>query len=476
VTTVALAAALAVLRIIRALLFAISTGALATAVMSWLFRSSGDASRAWAENVATLAIEVAAIGLVAAVVSWRRLPSMTQVRRRIAPAEPNHPVQIILLSGLAIGALLQLPLLLAWFNEDHALLLQLLGPRPDPLGLHLVPAAILYSLPTLAAVLLVLFATTSLSASLASRTLAYRFLTAGVILQTGFVAVHYLISRGVRDLSSAALRLMADGPPAETADAIAWLARHDAVARSMTPWLAALFVGYVTALVVARYLAPLAQPGAAAMVIPPAPLPTPAPPAPTPIAAAPPLIAASAEHFDERFYVLRLQAGWGLAGLMLGRSFIDYTIQTVPPSSRSEFSFSWATGLLRRAPAGPQILRLQAAERHDFLKRAYSVGDPVTGAVIGRFLPQGDDWQITDGHGQVMAEVLQSSASFNQTMYTITAGGEELCRLTAVMGATAASSEVQVEFLPARAQTFDRSLAIALAPIIEDRTRRARWT
>jgi hypothetical protein len=476
VTTVALAAALAVLRIIRALVFALGMGALATAAMTWLFPWAGDVNRAWVENVATLAVEVAAIGLVTAVFSARRLPSMSEVRRRIAPAEPNHPVQIIILVGLAIGAVLQLPTLLAWFEEDRALLLELTGPRTDPLGLYLIPEAILYSLPTFAAVLLALFATTSISGSLASRPLAYRFLTAGVILQTGFVAIHYLVSRGVRDLSAAALRLMADAPPADTAGAIAWISRHDAVARSMTPWLAALFVGYVTALVVARYLAPLAQPVAAAIAIPPGPLPPPAPPAPTPITAAPPLIAAGAEHFDERFYVLRLRAGWGLAGLMLGRSFIDYTIQTVPPSSRLEFSFSWATGLLRRASAGPQILRLQAAERHDFLKRAYSVSDPVTGAVIGRFLPQGDDWQITDGQGQVMAEVLQSSASFHQTMYTITAAGEEVCRLTAVMGATVASAEVQIEFLPAADGKLDRFLAFALAPIVEDRARRRRST
>jgi hypothetical protein len=69
---------------------------------------------------------------------------------------------------------------------------------------------------------------------------------------------------------------------------------------------------------------------------------------------------------------------------------------------------------------------------------------------------------------------VQSSASFNQTSYAITAGGEDLGRLVAVMGATAASAEVQIEFLPASVGRFNRSLAIALAPLIEDRTRRQR--
>jgi hypothetical protein len=42
------------------------------------------------------------------------------------------------------------------------------------------------------------------------------------------------------------------------------------------------------------------------------------------------------------------------------------------------------------------------------------------------------------------------------------------------MGATATSAEVQIEFLPASVDRFNRSLAIALAPLIEDRTRRQR--
>ena len=470
-TTLALAAALALVRVIRALSFAIGMGALAAAVMSWLFRSSGDASRAWVQNVTTLAVEVAAVGLVTAVVSARRLPSTTEIQRRVVPAEANHPAAIIILAGLAIGAVLQLPVVLAWFSEDRALLLELTGPRTDPLGLYLVPEAILYSLPTLAAVLLLLFATTSISGSLASRPLAHRFLTAGVILQAGVVAIHYLVSRGVRDLSAAALRLMADAPPADTADAIAWISRHDAVAWSMTPRLAALFAGYVIALVVARYLTP--SPVAAAVSAPPAPFLTPASTTPTPMAGIPPLIPGGLEHFDEPFYVLRLRGGWSTAGLMLGRSFIDYTIQAIPPRSRSEFSFSWATGVLRRAPAGPELFRLQAAERHDLLKRAYIVSDPA-GAAIGKLVPQGDDWQIADGQGQVIAEVLQSSASFQQTVYTLAAGGQELCRLTAVMGATAASAEVQIEFLPAAVGRLNRSLAIALAPLVEERARRRR--
>ena len=110
------------------------------------------------------------------------------------------------------------------------------------------------------------------------------------------------------------------------------------------------------------------------------------------------------------------------------------------------------------------------------MKRAYDVSDPATGAAIGRLLPQAADWHIVDALGQRVADVVQSTAGFPQTSYVITAGGEELCRLVAVMGATAASAEVQIEFLPASDGRLERSLAIALAPIIEERARRARWT
>lgn len=428
-TDVALVAALAVFRAATALLFAIGMGALATAAVSFLL---AEGAGAWIGRVRTLAAQVAAVALVTGVISWRRVPSIAGIRRRIVPPERNHPAQVVLLVGLAIGAAFQAPFLLVWFREDRALLLELLGTRRDPLGLDLVPGVILYSLPTLAAALLVLFAVTSMSASIAPRRLAYRFLVAGVVLQFGFVAVDYLLGRGVRDLSEAALRLMADAPPADTAGAIAWIGRHEAVARRIMPALVALFIGYVAALAVATYLSRSVSPVAAAVTVEASPVSRPEPRMAAPIAAVPPLIPGFSMPFDEPLYVLRLRGGKGLAGLVLGRRFIEYTIETIPRSSRAEFSFSWATGVLRREPDGPEILRLEAAE------------------------------------------VVQSSASFHQTSYTITAGGQHVGRLAAVMGTTAASAEVQVEFLPAAEGRLDRTLAIALAPLVEHQVRRGR--
>ena len=473
-TTIALVAAVAVFRVVTALVFSAAMGALAAGALSGILASSADTGTAWAVNVTVLAGEVAAIGLVAGALSFRRIPPIAEVRRIAGPREPVHPVQVIVLTALAAVALLQLPALRAWFSEDRALLVEMLGAGRDPLRLDLVPAAVVYSLPTLAAALLALCAATSVGGGLATRPLALRFLTAGVVLQVGVLAIEYLLGRGVRDLGAAALRLMADAPAGDAAAAVAWIRRHDAAARSMAPMLAALVIAYV-AIWVAAYVTRSTSVAAAVATPPlahvsaPAALPTGAA-----VARMPPVLRSGPTPFDQRVYVLRFLPGWRLAGLLLGRGFIEYELHTVPPISRSEFSFSWATGILRRTPGGPEIFRLQAAERHDLLKRSYVVSDAVTGAVIGKLLPHAADWQIVDAGERPIADAVQSNASFQQTTWIISAGGEEWCRLVAVMGATAASAEVQLEFLPASEGKFDRSLAIALAPLVEERARRSR--
>jgi hypothetical protein len=475
VTTLALVAAVAVFRVVTVLVFSAAMGALTATALSWIMAASGGPGTAWAVNVTVLAGEVAAIGLTAAVLSIRRIPSIAEIRRIAPPGAPIHPVQVIVLTALAGVALLQLPALLAWFREDRALLVEMIGAAGrDPLGLGLVPAAVLYSLPTLAAALLALFVATSIGGALARRPLALRFLTGGAVLQVGLWAIQYLVGRGIRDLGAAALRLMADAPAADTAAAVAWIQRHDAVARGMLPMLAALVIAYLVMWVAAyatrsTSIARAVAPSPVSRVLAPAEL-------PESIQATqiPPVLRPGPSPFGERFYVLRFQPGWRIAGLMLGRSVIEYSLQTVPPTSRSEFSFSWATGILRRSSGGQEIFRLQAAERRDLLKRAYVVSDAVTGVVVGKLLPHAADWQIVDADERPVADAVQTSPSFQQTTWVVSAGGEEWCRLVAVMGATAASAEVQIEFLPPSDGKFERSLAIALAPLVEERARRSR--
>ena len=415
-TTIALVAVVAVFRVVTALVFSAAMGALAAGALSWMFGSSAGAETAWAVNVSVLAVEVAVIGLATAIVAMPRIPSIAEVRRIAGSSEPVHQVQVILLGALAVLALVQLPALLAWFSEDHALLVEMLGAERDPLRLDLVPATIVYSLPALAATLLALSAATSIGGALATRRLALRFLAAGAALQVAVLAIEYLVDRGVRDLGAAALRLMADATAADTAAAVAWIQRHDAVARRMVPTLTALVMAYVV-IWVAAYVTRSTSMRSAIVNSPPARLPVP-PTLEADVQATtwiPAVLRPGPTPFDEPLYVLRFQPGWRIAGLLLGRSFIEYTLQTIPPTSRSEFSFSWATGVMRRAPGGAEVFRLQAAERHDLLKRTYVVSDAVSGAVIGKLLPHAADWQIVDADERLVADAVQVSASFQQT-------------------------------------------------------------
>jgi len=127
---------------------------------------------------------VAAIGLVAAVVAARRIPSIAEVRRDTRTGGSNHPAQIVLLAALIVAALLQLPALLAWFREDRLLLVEIRNRSGSA-----APRSLPRSHP--------LFAADARGGAAAARRLALRFLTAGVILQAGLWAVEYVLGRGV---------------------------------------------------------------------------------------------------------------------------------------------------------------------------------------------------------------------------------------------------------------------------------------
>ena len=79
-TTIALVAAVAVCRVVTALVFSAALGALTAGALSWMLAVTAGAGTAWAVNVTVLAGEVAAIGLVAAVMSMRRVFRLASLR------------------------------------------------------------------------------------------------------------------------------------------------------------------------------------------------------------------------------------------------------------------------------------------------------------------------------------------------------------------------------------------------------------
>lgn len=176
--------------------------------------------------------------------------------------------------------------------------------------------------------------------------------------------------------------------------------------------------------------------------------------------------------FDESTYVLRLRRGW--LGLVIGRRLLEYEIQSIPPRSTERGSFSWATGVIRREPAGPDLVRLESGDRHGLFAREYAVSHGSTGAALGRLVPDASGWHILDASARLLAQARETRASFALTRHAVVVGEIELCRLTWTAGATAAGNEVEIEFLPGVDQHLDRALVMALAPVLEDRARNER--
>ena len=122
----------------------------------------------------------------------------------------------------------KLPALLAWFREDRLLLLEISEPDGIRCASISCPRLILYSLPALAAALLMRLPATSIGRR-------GRHATPGAQVPDGR---RHSSNRPLGDrvpasgaefgiCGAAALRLMADAPPADTAGAVAWIQRHE---------------------------------------------------------------------------------------------------------------------------------------------------------------------------------------------------------------------------------------------------------
>jgi hypothetical protein len=175
--------------------------------------------------------------------------------------------------------------------------------------------------------------------------------------------------------------------------------------------------------------------------------------------------------FDQSQYVVRIRNPF-IALIVPGQT--SYDIQTIPPTARARFSFSWVSGTLRREPSGPDVLYIKAAERRELFKRTYLVTEAATASVLGKLAPSGSDWEILDPYGRAVSTVVQTAASFEREQYVMKVGQEDVCRLTWLNSAIMATGEFDVEFLPNVGAQFDRALAIALAPVLERRARRGK--
>jgi hypothetical protein len=442
--------------------------------MSWIsVVLVGGARPAWAASLQTFGLEIALAFLPSAVGASVLMPRAADMTRPIRQDEDasTPPALMLLLGALALVALFQVPSVAAWWAEDRMLLRQAIGSSPDPLGLNLIPQIIVLSLPTLAAVALLAFVLASILGMLVRVDLAFEALGACAALQAGLVVGLQLVLHAVRAVGGAIQGLFTASPDAvASAQVLEWFARHDAVSAQVSWRLMLLLGGYLVTLAAMRFASPrrdreqsMSAPAssAAERISPPA------------VVTAPRRASSSQAStvFDQSTYAVKPRQT--LLELFL-RHYSVYDIQSIPPTARARFTFSWKTQVLRRAPDGPDLYALRPAERHGALRaRSYVVVDLATGSPVGTLKPVGPTWEILDAAGAPAVRVVEEKAGSGFARYIASAGDQVVCQFTwAMHGLSVASAELDVEFLPGCDAFLDRALAIALAPLLEHKGRR----
>jgi hypothetical protein len=85
----------------------------------------------------------------------------------------------------------------------------------------------------------------------------------------------------------------------------------------------------------------------------------------------------------------------------------------------------------------------------------------------------GSDWEIADASGTPFARIVEERSGVGYITYAALMNGQPACRFTwAMQGMTVASGALDVEFVSADSPV-DRAFAIAVAPVLEHKARRA---
>ncbi len=457
---------------VRAVMLSAGLGALVAAAMSWIaVLLVGGTRPAWATSLQTFGLQIALAFLLPPLLRRRSCRFERDLTRPIRRDEDagTAPALLVLLGALAAVAVFQVPSVAAWWAEDRVLLRQAIGSSPDPMGFHLIPQVILLSLPALAAAGLLTFVLASLLGMLARVDLAFRVLAACAALQAGLVIALHLVLNAFRAVGGAIQSLFTTAPDAAaSAQTLEWFARHDAVSAPVAWRLVWVLGGYLIAVAAAELVSPrrarerdMSEAGSEA----PERIPVPT------VAAAPRPASSAASVFDQSTYAVKPRQT--LLELFL-RHYSVYDIQSVPPSSRARFSFSWKTQVVRREPNGPDLYALRPGERHGLLRaRSYLVIDLAGGSPIGTLKPAGAEWEILDATGASVVRVVEERAGAGFARYVASAGDQVLCQYTwAMQGLSVASAALDVEFLPGCDSFVDRAMAIALAPLLEHKGRR----
>lgn len=445
--------------------------ALAAAVATWTVADT--VRHEWIASLLAFAV-VFAFSLVASAVGAILLMPTAELSKPIRRGEPDDAPALLalVLVALAAAAVLQLPLVMSLWAQDRALI-DPIGGRPDPLGLDIVPAAILFSIPSLATAALATCVLASLIGISGRAGLLVNVLTSCAAMQTGLVASVHLLLREFRETGTRLLMLVGDERNPELSAQVAeWFAAHDAIAAPVGGRLLWILGGSLAAVAISEVLAARRQPGMVAGSPVEAsssePVRTVPPSLPQPVS-----VSSASSAFDYSNYCIKPRRTF-LQSLVL-RWYPEYDIQTIPPMSRTRFSFSWKTGTIRREPGGPDLVTLEPAERQNRVgARSYVVIDAVSGRLLGKLVPNWSAWEIVGPPGDSIGRVEKETGTAGFASYVAIVNEEIVCRFTWGMpGYLAHSSELEVEFLRGTHARFDRAVMIALAPILEHKARMA---
>jgi hypothetical protein len=456
--------ALLAFRALTALVLAMGIGGLVAALVVMPLVSHAEIL-----GSSSIPLAIAAVGLIflgASIASRVVMPRQADVVRQIPPSPHSLPLGIAVI-GIAccVAAVWQVPRLVAWVTGNRAAVEALVGTGPDPLGFSLVPAAVAYALPALTALALVAFAVSAVLVLSSRPELAFRILLSCFLLQAALV----LGERFLRaDISVAANSLITALQPhgVPTSDVAAWLVDNDGAARAFEWRLVAMLGATFAALILTRG-------STATTAVPEAPAPVdvrveaqspPIAPAPPPRAEPSPAVRSP---FDQSNYSIRPRLSWWNPFV---RRCPEYDIASIPPMSSTRCVFSWDTGQLRRARDGAVLLTIAPPDAPGlFLNRSYAVSDGTRGP-LGTLEPAGADWTIRYASGDREVYVLRGRSGVGFARFVASRDERELCRFTWTIEATVVSAELEIEFMP-DADPALRTLAIALAPILELRSR-----
>jgi len=460
-------------------MLAAGLAAAVASLMSWVSVVIAGGDRpAWAAALQLFGIALAIAFIPAAVGAAVLLPPESAVRdpRPLGERAFASPARPLLFATLAVIAMLQAPAIAAWWSEDRALMQQLFGRSPSSLGLELIAYASLLSLPALAGTALLMFALTSLLSVLVRHELVSRVFGACTALLSGLViGLHFIVYAFTR-AGDALRQLVAASPDAAAAAQVAdWFGRHDAAATSVVWRLTWILVGYVVAFAVVEFMAARGASAVSrvAATVPPAPASLPASgssQASRPVSTSAAVVTPAARAFDDTSYSVRPRQRFAE---MMMRRYSVYEIETIPPRSRSRFTFEWKTGVLRRETDGQQILEVRDREARGVRPSpAHVVVDAASGAELGTLSANGAAWEIRDARTGAVARVIEEKTGPGFASYVARVGDRAVCTFNwALGGASVASTGVDVEFHAGSDEHVDRALAIALAPIIEEKAR-----